>query len=127
MAPISFRNSKIIYYGPHECDNCGILIAKMGHEWGGSAFTYPEGPIYPNTEWHVHVCDHKDVWAHSARAKKREVQSRFGAETRAVKSASGAWKVFDPSGSELFPNAAVHCSTELDAFCYVFDRMKIGE
>lgn len=57
MAPVTFRNSKIIYYGPHTCENCGVLIVKMGTEWGGTAFTNPEGPIYPNTEWHPHVCD----------------------------------------------------------------------
>lgn len=54
---LTFRNSKIIYYGPHTCENCGTLIVKMGREWGGTAFTNPEGPIYPNTEWHPHVCD----------------------------------------------------------------------
>ena len=57
MSPITFRNSKIVYYGPHECPNCGVLIVKMGTEFGGTAFTNPEGPIYPNTEWHPHVCD----------------------------------------------------------------------
>ena len=56
---LSFRNSKLIYYGPHACSNCGVLICKMGHEFGGNAFTYPSGPIYPNTEWHPHVCDPK--------------------------------------------------------------------
>lgn len=65
MAPISFRNSKIVYYGPHSCENCGVQIAKMGREWGGNAFTYPEGPIYPNTEWHPHVCDPRNVTAHA--------------------------------------------------------------
>lgn len=63
--PVTFRNSKIVYYGPHSCENCGVLIAKMGHEWGGNAFTYPEGPIYPNTEWHPHVCDPANVEAMS--------------------------------------------------------------
>ena len=57
MSPITFRNSKIVYYGPHGCSNCGVLIVKMGTEFGGTAFTNPEGPIYPNTEWHPHVCD----------------------------------------------------------------------
>ena len=63
-APVShltFRNSRIIYYGPHDCDHCGVLICKMGHQFGGNAFTYPEGPIYPNIEWHPHVCDPKRV------------------------------------------------------------------
>lgn len=55
--PLSFRSSRIVYYGPHECSNCGVMIAKMGHQFGGNAFTYPSGPIYPNTEWHPHVCD----------------------------------------------------------------------
>lgn len=55
--PITFRSSRIVYYGPHPCSNCGTDIAKMGNEWGGTSFTYPEGPIYPNTEWHPHVCD----------------------------------------------------------------------
>ena len=56
---LTFRSSRIIYYGPHQCGNCGVLICKMGHEFGGNAFTYPDGPIYPNTEWHPHVCDPK--------------------------------------------------------------------
>jgi hypothetical protein len=58
---ITFRNSKIVYYGPHTCENCGAMIVKMGTEWGGTAFTNPNGPIYPNTEWHPHVCDQKLV------------------------------------------------------------------
>ncbi len=61
MNHLTFRSSRIIYYGPHACENCGVLICKMGHNFGGNAFTYPEGPIYPNTEWHAHVCDPKRV------------------------------------------------------------------
>lgn len=56
---LTFRNSKIIYYGPHACGNCAVTICKMGHEFGGNMFTYPSGPIYPNTEWHV--CDPRNV------------------------------------------------------------------
>lgn len=66
MSPITFRNSKIVYYGPHTCENCGVLIVKMGREWGGTAFTNPQGPIYPNTEWHPHVCDPDLVRARKA-------------------------------------------------------------
>lgn len=58
---LNFRSARIIYYGPHPCENCGAMIAKMGREFGGNSFNYPEGPIYPNTEWHPHVCDPKDV------------------------------------------------------------------
>lgn len=57
MANLTFRSSKIIYYGPHACDNCGDVIVRAGREFGGNAFNQPEGPIYPNTEWHVHICD----------------------------------------------------------------------
>lgn len=63
MNHLTFRSSRIIYYGPHACQNCAALICKMGHEFGGNAFTYPDGPIYPNTEWHPHVCDPKRVAA----------------------------------------------------------------
>lgn len=58
---LTFRSSKIIYYGPHACDNCSATIVKMGLEFGGNMFDQPSGPIYPNTEWHVHVCDPKRV------------------------------------------------------------------
>jgi hypothetical protein len=58
---LTFRNSKIVYYGPHPCNGCGAMIVKMGVEWGGTAFNAPEGFAYPNTEWHPHVCDPADV------------------------------------------------------------------
>ncbi len=61
MNHLTFRSSRIVYYGPHACQNCGVLICKMGIEFGGNAFSYPEGPIYPNTEWHPHVRDPKRV------------------------------------------------------------------
>ena len=61
MQNLTFRSSRIIYYGPHACGNCGAEICKMGHDFGGNAFNYPTGPIYPNTEWHPHVCDPKRV------------------------------------------------------------------
>ena len=59
--PLTFRNSRIIYYGPHACSNCGRNICKTGTEFGGNAFDYPSGPIYPNTEWHPHICAPEDV------------------------------------------------------------------
>lgn len=59
MNHLTFRSSRIIYYGPHPCHNCGVMICKMGTQFGGNAFTYPDGPVYPNTEWHPHVCDPK--------------------------------------------------------------------
>ncbi len=64
--PLTFRNSKIIYYGPHACENCGATICRMGHEWGGNSFDYPGGPIYPNTEWHAHICDPLEARGYAA-------------------------------------------------------------
>ena len=58
---LTFRSSKIVYYGPHACGQCGVMVCKMAQGFGGNAFTYPEGPIYPNTEWHVHVCNPRDI------------------------------------------------------------------
>lgn len=58
---MTFDSPEIIYYGPHACSNCGVSICKMAFEFGGNSFTYPEGPIYPNTIWHLHVCDPKRV------------------------------------------------------------------
>ena len=46
-----------VFYGPHECGDCGKLIVKASYTQGGEAFDQPEGPIYPNTEWHRHNCD----------------------------------------------------------------------
>jgi hypothetical protein len=48
---------RIIYYGPHECDVCGRTICRVALEQGGDKFDYPEGPIYPNTEWRKHSCN----------------------------------------------------------------------
>ncbi len=76
MAPLTFRNSKITYYGPHPCANCGVSVARMGDDWGGTAFTYPLGPIYPNTEWHPHVCDPFEVRAKLGReARERQLKA----------------------------------------------------
>lgn len=85
MQGMTFRSSKIIYYGPHECSGCGQKICKMGHEFGGNAFTYPEGPIYPNTEWHVHVCDPKTSYRHKGlKAKERVLQKYPNAAVECV-------------------------------------------
>lgn len=54
---ISFRSSSIVYYGPQECYNCGEMVVKAGNEFGGTIFSHPTEPIYPNTEWRPHVCD----------------------------------------------------------------------
>ena len=84
MANLTFRNSRIVYYGPHECSNCGISIAKMGDEWGGTAFTYPDTPVYPNTEWHPHVCDPFEVRQNAGR-KARDRQLKVWTAAHPIK------------------------------------------
>lgn len=74
MTGMTFRNSKITYYGPHSCENCGVNICRMGREFGATAFTYPEGPIYPNTEWFPHVCDPAMVRKQMGDAAERRVK-----------------------------------------------------
>jgi len=49
-----------IFYGPHECPNgCGRQVCRVSLEQGGMMFEYPEGIIYPNTNWVQHVCEEK--------------------------------------------------------------------
>ena len=45
-----------IFYGPHLCERCGVMICKAAREQGGEEYTYPSGPIYPNTVWDKHEC-----------------------------------------------------------------------
>jgi hypothetical protein len=127
MAPLTFRNSRIVYYGPHECSNCGITIAKMGDEWGGTAFTYPTGPVYPNTEWHPHVCDPYEVRNKQGR-EAREQQLRAWPAAHPIQ-VNGMWVI--ASGNVRHPDdqnihiISPHCSfydTELAAWSGAKDR-----
>lgn len=54
-------NEKDIFYGPHACDKCGILICKRALNQGAEAFTYPEVPVYPNSDWIPHICQQRDI------------------------------------------------------------------
>jgi hypothetical protein len=112
MSTMTFRNSKIIYYGPHPCDNCGVLVAKMGHDFGGTAFTYPEGPIYPNTEWHPHVCDPRVVFAKMAQDAKSAVLRLTGYAV-ALKEDS-RWVIV--ANDEPLCPPQLRCMTEADAW-----------
>lgn len=54
---MSVTNKKRIYYGPHLCPNgCGTMVCRAAAEEGGVMFVYPDGPIYPNTQWVEHGC-----------------------------------------------------------------------
>lgn len=97
MAPITFRNSKIIYYGPQPCENCAVPIVKMAREFGGTAFTSPEGPIYPNSEWHPHVCDPMFVQRH-ARQSHQELLERYP-DARACHTAEQGWVIVSGSSN----------------------------
>ena len=49
------------FYGPHECPKgCGKTVCRAALEQGGMMFEYPEGIIYPNTNWVQHVCNGAD-------------------------------------------------------------------
>jgi hypothetical protein len=123
MAPLTFRNSRIVYYGPHPCDNCDVLIAKMGPEWGGTAFTYPSGPVYPNTEWHPHVCDPFEVRNKLGReAREQQLKawpSAHAMKVREIGYVIASGNVSDPD-SQYVHVISHHCSfydTELAAWC----------
>lgn len=96
---LSFRSSRIVYYGPHPCENCGVLIVKMSPESGGNAFTAPEGPIYPNTEWHVHVCDPADVYVRKG-TEARDFIRRVNGHAYAVRTSLG-WVVISIAPGSL--------------------------
>jgi len=49
-------DNQFIYYGPYPCTNCRQPICKLAEEQGGETFDYPQGPIYPNTNWTIHTC-----------------------------------------------------------------------
>jgi hypothetical protein len=127
MAPLTFRNSRIIYYGPHDCSNCGVLIAKMGDDWGGTAFTYPTGPVYPNTEWHPHVCDPFEVRNKQGR-EAREQQLKAWPSAYPLKIGE-MWVIASGNTSQLGARKvhviSPHCSfydTELAAWAGAQDR-----
>lgn len=77
MSSLSFRSSRVVYYGPHPCENCGTTICRAGGDFGGSSFTYPNTPIYPNTEWHAHFCNPQDVQDQRGKESKEEVLLDF--------------------------------------------------
>lgn len=54
-------SSKAIFYGPFSCERCAETICRMGREFGDEVYTYPQGPIYPNTEWVPHVCEQRGI------------------------------------------------------------------
>lgn len=46
----------IIFYGPQPCPECDKMVVTASHEQGGAKYDVPEGPIYPNSIWNLHVC-----------------------------------------------------------------------
>jgi hypothetical protein len=121
MSLITFRNSKIVYYGPHVCENCGVLIAKMGHDWGGTAFTYPEGPIYPNTEWHPHVCDPRQVFTYKGECAKRCVIRVHGGAVVTKMPIGGNFCITEEG--DVLTSPTTHLMTEWDAWLNAYYRL----
>jgi hypothetical protein len=128
MSPITFRNSKIVYYGPHTCENCGVLIVKMGTEWGGTAFTNPEGPIYPNTEWHPHVCDQQLVRQRKGMSAASRVREDFP-NAHAVMLNGCGFVIVGEECNPQHPQALVvsanstYCDTEDGAWISALERI----
>ena len=46
----------VVYYGPHRCPCCASMVCRASLEQGGKMFDYPDGIIYPNTQWRLHEC-----------------------------------------------------------------------
>ena len=124
MSPITFRNSKIVYYGPHVCENCGAMIVKMGHDWGGTAFTNPEGPIYPNTEWFPHVCDQHLVFAYKGECAKRCVLNVHGGAIATKMPVIGNYCVTEEG--DVLTSSTTHFMTEWDAWLNAYYRLERG-
>lgn len=51
------RNRKVVWYGPHECNNCGATIVKSSFNQGGLELDAPHGHHYPNHRWTLHRCN----------------------------------------------------------------------
>lgn len=54
-------SSNAIFYGPFACEQCAEKICRTGREFGNEVYTYPEGPIYSNTQWVPHVCQQSGI------------------------------------------------------------------
>jgi hypothetical protein len=65
----------------------------MGEEFGHNSFTYPEGPIYPNTEWFPHVCDPKLV-----QIKERKLRLIKSVEDLEARNAANKLRIVDLKG-----------------------------
>lgn len=52
-----------IFYGPHECSDCGKVIVRASMQEGGEKYDQPDGPIYPSTVWQRHNCDASKITA----------------------------------------------------------------
>jgi hypothetical protein len=129
MSPVTFRNSKIIYYGPHTCENCGVMIVRMGREWGGTAFTNPRGPIYPNTEWHPHVCDQQLVQERRGMSAAAVVREHFPHASSVLLNGYGFVIIGEPCVIDsqhalvVSPNSTYH-DTEHGAWIGALERIE---
>lgn len=50
------HDPKGIWYGPHQCNDCGKIIIKKAREQGGLELNAPFNSNYPNHVWQKHSC-----------------------------------------------------------------------
>jgi hypothetical protein len=99
----------------------------MAHEFGGTAFTYPSGLIYPNTEWHPHVCDPHSVHTYKAACAKEYVR-HFKPDARTVRTELGLsenWEVI--SEEEFLTPKTTHYMDEAGAWIGAYERLYTGQ
>lgn len=133
---LTFRSSEIAYYGPYNCPYCDVLICCMAKDQGGNSFTYPEGPIYPNTIWNSHICNPEAVFATRVTKAKTFVLKKYPNATANFNEERKHWDVFkNDSTMSSFNSAAyvtqlgtanIWCMTEADAWIVAAESLGFG-
>lgn len=55
-AQLAARSPKLQFVGPRACPICQRPVVAAATEETVLVFDIPEGQIFPNTEWEVHLC-----------------------------------------------------------------------
>jgi len=96
----------------------------MGNDWGDSAFTYPDTPIYPNTEWHVHVCDPSLILQYKASGARHFLSVKFP-NIEQVRTENSGWFVISEK-EILTRQTSFHYSWE-SAWIEAFELQFVGQ
>ena len=119
---LTFRSQELVYYGPFQCEYCGVTICRMAKDQGGNSFTYPDGPIYPNTIWESHICNPAAVLAMRVKRAKEVVQARFPKAVPYEYKDRDHWAILQGPGGLAIGRQEVWCTTEDDAWLYAADE-----